>query len=132
MVYETEQGKTAQGRTGEQTYDPGILQGHHVVDVQVRGGGPGGAVVGRGPRAGGGLARAVDGDGGGVSLKHVLARVARAGDGDPRREQVAVVVVAARRGAHGERRQLRLGSCRTGYARLQGTNSIISDYLPCI
>lgn len=111
-------GTGEKGGRGRKTYDPGVLQGHHVVNVQVRGGGPGGAVVGGHPLAGRGLAGAVDGDGGGVALEHVLARVAGPRDGDPRREQVTLVVVAARRRLDRQPGQLRLGRRGGGDAGL--------------
>lgn len=89
-----------------------------MVNVEVGRVCPAGAVVGRRPLAGRGLAGAVDGDGRGVALEHELARVARARDGDPRREQVPVVVVAARRRLDRQRRQLRLGGRGRGDAGL--------------
>jgi hypothetical protein len=101
-----------------ETHYPGVLERDHVVNVQVGRSGPGGAVVGRRPRARGGFARRVHRDGGGVPLQDVLACVARARDGDPRREQITVVVIAAGRGRNRQGRELGLGRGGAGDTRL--------------
>lgn len=54
-------------------YHPGVLQGDHVVDVEVRGGGPGGPVVGREPRPRRRRAGAVGDHIGAVPLQDILA-----------------------------------------------------------
>ena len=61
-----------------------------MVDVEVRGGGPGRAIVGGGPGSGfGGAGGGVLDDGGAVAFKDYFARVAGAGDGDPVGEEGA-------------------------------------------
>lgn len=62
-----------------------------MVDVEIRGSGPGSSIVGRGPGSRGGGAGAVGDDVGAVALEDSFARVAGAGDGDPVGEEVAGV-----------------------------------------
>jgi hypothetical protein len=106
---------------------PGVLERDHVVDVQVRGRGEGGAVVRGAPAARGGRAGAVDHDAGAVAPEDVLARVARARDGNPGREQVAVVGALVGPGAHRQTGQLAGGRAGAGDAGLEknvsGTDS---------
>ena len=99
---------------------PGLGERHHVVDVDVGRVGPGRAVVGAVPGAGGRGAAAVDDDAGAVALEDLLAGVARAGDGDPVREQVAVVAGVVRLGGDGERVEPALRGARGGDVRRGG------------
>src|SRR5690606_29469367 len=73
---------------------PRLGERHHVVDVDVGGGGPGRAVVGGVPAAAGRGARGGGDDVGAVALEDRLAGVAGAADRDPVREEVAVVAGA--------------------------------------
>lgn len=75
-----------------------------MINVDVGGRGPTAAVVGRVPRARGGVAVAADDDARPVALEHVLARVAGPLDRVPRREQVSVVLAVVGVGRHRERR----------------------------
>lgn len=92
-----------------------------MVNVQIGRGCPASTIVGRSPLARSCLACAVDGDGAGIPLEDVLAGVARSRDGDPRREQVTVVVVAAHGRLDRERSQLGLGGGGGGNAGLWET-----------
>lgn len=58
--------------TWAKTHNPGILQRHHVVDVDIAGGRPCRAVVGAEPRSGGGCAGRADDDIGAVALEDEL------------------------------------------------------------
>lgn len=105
--------------------DPGVLEGHHVVDVDVGRGRPLGAVVGARPGAAGRVAVRPDHDAGAVALEHVLARVAGPRDGVPRGEQVAVVGGGVDRRGDGEAGQLRLGGRGGRDSRLELSVSFV-------
>lgn len=61
------------GGPGVGTGHPGVLERDHVVDIDVRGGGPDTTVVGRGPGTAGSRASGVGNDVGAVTLEDVLA-----------------------------------------------------------
>lgn len=91
------------------TRDPCVLERDHVVDVEVRGGGPGCTVVRRDPRARGCCAGGVDDDGGCVALEDVFPGVAGAFNSVPCREEVSVIGGCVNPGGHCEGGQLGLG-----------------------
>lgn len=90
---------------------PGVAQGHHVVDVDITGSSPCGAIVRAEPRAAGGGTSTVGHDTSAITLEDRLARVAGPRDGDPVGEEVAgVAVLRALRGdGEGGKRRLGLG-----------------------
>lgn len=96
----------------EITYDPGVLQRHHMVDADIGGVLVLGAVEERGPGAGGRVAVVADLDTIAVAAQHELARVAvgLALNRTPVREQVPVVapVVHGRRNLQVRKKPFRL------------------------
>lgn len=77
-------------------------------------------VVGRRPGAAGRVAVGADDDARPVALEHVLARVARPLDGDPRREQVPLVKPVVGVCGYRQSRELRLRAGGCGDAGLCG------------
>lgn len=76
-----------------------------MVDIEVRGQGPGRAVVHREPGAGGGVAVGTNGQASAVAGQHGFTGVAGARDSDPVREEIAA--------AGGVRRVVKAGGGRT-------------------
>lgn len=93
---------------------PRVTQGHHVVDVDVAGRSPRGAIVRADPRAAGGGTRTVGLDTGAITLEDRLAGVAGAGDGDPVGEEVTGVAVLGALGGDGEAGESGLRLCGGG------------------
>jgi hypothetical protein len=102
------EGLPAAGGPGAGAGAPGFGEWDDVVDVDVGCGGPGGAVVGGVPAAGGGGAGGAGDDVGAVAFEDGLAGVAGAADGDPVREQFAVVGAGVGLGGDGQGVQLAL------------------------
>lgn len=110
------------------TYDPSVLQRHHVVNVHVAGSTPCSAVVRARPRSSRGGASGVDHDAGSIPLEHVFTvegyqrvrlpvgicgyspGIAGAGHSLPVREEVTVVGIRVCPGRHREASKKRLGS----------------------
>jgi hypothetical protein len=113
------QGEDARKRM---TYNPRILQRHHVIDIHIARRRPRRPVVRAEPRPRRRRARRVDDHVGAVALKHVLARVAGAANGVPGGEQVARVAGAVARGGGGDAglRYLKTRERRGGQMRTYG------------
>src|SRR5262245_47335246 len=101
------------------TYDPGILQRDHVVDVDVRGRGPGVTIIRAVPRPLGCRARRVNDDSGPITFQHVfpaivsgteeilgrvgaMPSITSAGDGDPGREEISIITGSTPRRRDGQ------------------------------
>lgn len=93
---------------------PRVAQGHHVVDVDVAGRSPGGAIVRAEPRAAGGGTGTVGHDTSAIALEDCLAGVAGPGDGDPVGEEVAGVAILGALRGDGEAGERGLGGCGCG------------------
>ncbi|EGJ77759.1 putative secreted protein [Streptomyces sp. Tu6071] len=117
------EGLALRGRPGARARAPRLGERDDVVDVHVRGGGPGGAVVRGLPGARGRGAAGVLRDVRAVTFQHDLAGVATAGLRDPVRELVAAVTAhrPGRRDAQlGEVTPCRGGGDGGGRGRLRG------------
>lgn len=93
---------------------PGVAQRNQVVDVDVAGRSPGGAIVRAEPRAAGGSASTVGHNTGAITLEDSLAGVAGTGDGDPVGEEVAGVASLGALRGDGEAGESGLGGCGGG------------------